>query len=70
MVKHLYSEIHSKHMEIYLSKLYIGMYYEVIDVIKYTQKTSCLFNNSIDSGHITNYVTLIMSHVQTAVCVT
>ena len=40
MVKQLYySEIHSKNIEIYLSKLYIGKYSEVNDVIrKYTQK--------------------------------
>ena len=40
MVKLLYySEKHLKKIEIYLSKLYIyiGMYYEVCNVIKYTQ---------------------------------
>ena len=37
MVKQLYySEIHSKNIEIYLSKLYTGKYSEVNDVIKYT----------------------------------
>ena len=40
MVKQLYySEIHSKNIEIYLSKLYTGKYSEVNDVIKYTTKT-------------------------------
>ena len=40
MVKQLYySEIHSKNIEIYLSKLYTGKYSEVNDVIKYTLKT-------------------------------
>ena len=40
MVKQLYySEIHSKNIEIYLSKLYTGKYFEVNDVIKYTPKT-------------------------------
>ena len=40
MVKQLYySEIHSKNIEIYLSKLYTGKYSEVNDVIKYTPKT-------------------------------
>ena len=35
MVKQLYySEIHSKNIEIYLSKLYTGKYSEVNDVIK------------------------------------
>ena len=39
MVKQLYySEIHSKNIEIYLSKLYTGKYSEVNDVIKYTLK--------------------------------
>ena len=39
MAKQLYySEIHSKNIEIYLSKLYNGTYYEFDDVIKYTQK--------------------------------
>ena len=34
------SEIHSKNIEIYLSKLYIGTYYEVHNLlIKYIQKT-------------------------------
>ena len=31
------SEIHSKNIEISLSKLYVGMYFIVHDVIKYTQ---------------------------------
>ena len=40
MVKQLYySEIHSKNIKIYLSKLYTGKYSEVNDVIKYTPKT-------------------------------
>ena len=40
MVKQLhYSELHLKRIEIYLSKLYIGKYSEVNDVIKYTLKT-------------------------------
>ena len=39
MVKQLYySEIHSKNIEIYLSKLYTGKYSEVNDVIKYTRQ--------------------------------
>ena len=37
-----YSEIHSENIKIYLSKLCIGTYYEVHDIIKYTQKTSRL----------------------------
>ena len=40
MVKQLYySEIHSKNIGIYLSKLYTGKYSEVNDVIKYMPKT-------------------------------
>ena len=40
MVKQLYySEIHSKNIKIYLSKLYTGKYSEVNDVIKYMLKT-------------------------------
>ena len=40
MVKQLYyNEIHSKNIEIYLSKLYTGKYSEINDVIKYTLKT-------------------------------
>ena len=39
MVKQLYySEIHSKNIEIYLSKLYTGKHSEVNDVIKYTHQ--------------------------------
>ena len=34
-----YSEIHSKNIKIYLSKLYTGKYFEVNDVIKYTLTT-------------------------------
>ena len=53
MVKQLYySKIHSKNIEIYLSKLYTGKYSEVNDVIKYPPKTA-----SINSGRITNYIT-------------
>ena len=58
MVKQLYySEIHLKNIEIYLSKLYIGTYY---DVIKYMQKTSLL----LMVGAV-----LIMSRVEAAVFV-
>ena len=58
MVKQLYySKIHVKNIEIYLSKLYIGTYYEVNDVIKYTAKHRVCYGNSIIGGHITNYVT-------------
>ena len=40
MVKQLYySKIHSKNIEIYLSKLHTGKYSEVKNVIKYTLKT-------------------------------
>ena len=40
MVKQLYySEIQSKNIKIYLSKLYTGKYSEINDVIKYTPKT-------------------------------
>ena len=40
MVKQLYySEIYSKNIEIYLSKLYTGKYSEVNNVIKYMLKT-------------------------------
>ena len=49
MVKQLYySEIHSKNIEIYLSKLYTGKYSEVNDVIKYMPKqlTGVLLNIS------------------------
>ena len=31
--------IHLKNIEIYLSKLHIGIYYEVNNVVKYTAKT-------------------------------
>ena len=55
MVKQLYySEIHSKNIEIYLSKLYTGKYSEVNDVIKYTLKTHTA---SINGGRIINYIT-------------
>ena len=49
-----------------MSKLYIGtyMYYEVHDVMKYTQKTSRLLI-VLMAGAL-----LIISHVQMAVCVT
>ena len=59
MVKQLhYSEIHSKNIEICLSKLYIGKYSEFNDVIMYTQKQQKHMSvNSINSGHITNYIT-------------
>ena len=50
MVKKLYySEIHSKNIEIYLSKLYTGKYSEVNDVVKYMPKHG--------SGRVTNYIT-------------
>ena len=50
MVKQLYySEIHSKNIEIYLSKLYTGKYSEVNDVIKYTPLTN--------GGRVINYIT-------------
>ena len=53
MVKQLYySEIHSKNIEIYLSKLYTGKYSEVNDVIKYTP---CFA--SINGGRVINYIT-------------
>ena len=56
MVKQLHnSEIHSKNIEIYLSKLYVGKYFEVNDVIKYTQNIVSV--SSINSGRITNYIT-------------
>ena len=43
MVKQLYySEIHSKNIEIYLSKLYTGKYSEVNNVIKYTPTVGVL----------------------------
>ena len=42
MVKQLYySEIHSKNIEMYLSKLYTGKHYEVNDVI-HTKNTAKL----------------------------
>ena len=62
MIKQLYySEIYLKNIKIYLSKLYIGRYYEVH--IEYPQKASF---NSVDGGRITNYVTCVTS----CVCVT
>ena len=54
MVKQLYySEIHSKNIEIYLSKLYTGKYSEVNDVIKYTAGTLLI----ISRGAIGCFVT-------------
>ena len=54
MVKQLYySEIHSKNIEIYLSKLYIGKYSEVNDIIStykniaFTSVNSMLNKNSL-----------------------
>ena len=47
-----------------MSKLYIDMYYEVRDVIKYTQKTSHLLI-VLMAGTL-----LIMSRVKMTVCVT
>ena len=66
MVKQLYySKMYSKNIKIYLSKLlYIGMYYEVNDVIKYTAKHLHLLI-VLSEG-----VLLIMSCVKTAVHVT
>ena len=62
MVKLLYySEIHSKNIKIYLSKLYIGKYSEVNDVINYTQKTPHLLI-VLTAGAL-----LIISLVQVAV---
>ena len=51
------SEIHSKNIENMLSKLYIGTYSIVHNVIKYTQKhrVFIIFNG----GRITNYVTCV-----------
>ena len=44
MVKQLYySEIHSKNIEIYLSKLYTGKYYEVNDVLIISRGASGCF---------------------------
>ena len=48
-----------KNIKICLSKLYIGMYYEVHDVIKYMQKIVSV--NNISGGHISNYVTVQMA---------
>ena len=47
----------------YLSQLYIGTYYEVHDIIKYTQKTSLLLIVLTAGG------LLIMSCIQAAVFV-
>ena len=56
MVKQLYcSEIHSKNIEIYLLKLYIGKYSEVNDVISTRKNIASV--NSINGGRITNYIT-------------
>ena len=53
MVKQLYySEIHSKNIEIYLSKLYIGKYSEVNDVISTCKNIVSV--NSINGGCIAN----------------
>ena len=61
MVKQLYcSEIHSKNIEIYLSKLYIGKYSEVNYVIS-TRKTSRLLTVLMVGA------LLIISRVQVAV---
>ena len=61
MVKQLHcSKIHSKNIEIYLSKLYIGKYSEVNDVINTCKKTHLL--TVIMAGAL-----LIISHVQVAV---
>ena len=47
MVKQLYySEIHSKNIEIYLSKLYTDKYSEVNNVIKYAPKTCPLLRRA------------------------
>ena len=52
MVKQLYySKIHSKNIEIYLSKLYIGKYSEANDVISARKNIA-----SINGGRITNYI--------------
>ena len=56
MVKQLYcNEIHSKNIEIYLSKLYIGKYSEVNNVI--STRKNIVSVNSINGEHITNYIT-------------
>ena len=49
------SEIHSKNIEIYLSKLYIAKYSEVNDVISTRKNIASV--NSINAGCITNYIT-------------
>ena len=65
MVKQLYySELNLKNIEIYLSKLYIGSIMKFTGVLKYIQNTSCLLIV------LTVGVLLIMSRVQTAVCMT
>ena len=62
MVNQLYcSEIHSKNIEIYLSKLYIGKYSEINDVISTRKKSHLLI--VLTAGAL-----LIISHVQVAVC--
>ena len=56
MVKQLhYSKIHLKNIEIYLSKLHIGKYSEVKDVISTCKNITSV--NSINSGRIANYIT-------------
>ena len=55
MVKQLYySEIHSKNIEIYLSKLYIGKHSEINDVISTRKKIASV--NMINGGRIINYI--------------
>ena len=56
MAKELYcSETHSKNIEIYLSRLYIGKYSEVNDVISAHKNIASV--NSINRRRITNYIT-------------
>ena len=48
MVKQLYySQIYSKNIQIYLSKLYTGKYSEVNDVIKYMLTTQRLLTGML-----------------------
>ena len=64
MVKQLYyTKIHLKNIKIYLSKLYIGKYSEVNDVINYTLKTPHLLIVLV----LTAGTLLIKSRVQVAV---
>ena len=51
------SEIHSKNIENMLSKLYIGTYSIVDDVIKYTQNIASV--HRFNGVCITNYVTCV-----------